>query len=129
MAIYKTRNAGMGNRMRGTEKTREMFTRIPGNFLENSRESSDFRIPENARKDSGECSRRIQGWFQEISWNVIKDSEKCSRRFRGILLKILGNVPEYLGEYSRKFRGMFQKIPRNVIKDSGKCSRGFRGMF
>ena len=62
MAIYKTRNTGMGNGTRGMQGTRGMFTRIPGNVL-----ILEFRgifekipgmlltIPGNAQEDSGEC--------------------------------------------------------------------------
>ena len=70
-AIYKTRNTGTGNRMRGMQGTRGMSTKIPGNLLEDSGECSHFSIP----------------------GNVIKNSEKFSRRFWGMLLKIPGNVP------------------------------------
>ena len=82
----------MGNRMRGMHRIRGMFTRIPGNLLENSEECSHFSIPGNARKDSGECSRRFRGMFQEIPGNVIKDSGECSSRFRGMFKKIPGNL-------------------------------------
>ena len=47
-AIYKTRNRGAGNGMRGT---RGMFTRIPGNFLEDSGECYYFNIPGNVEED------------------------------------------------------------------------------
>ena len=87
-AIYKTRNTGMGNGMRGTQG---MFTRIPGNLLEDSGGCSHFSIPGNAREDSGECSRRLRGILEKILGNVRKDSGESSRRFRGILLKIPGN--------------------------------------
>ena len=69
-AIYKTSNTGMGNRMRGMQGTRGMFTRIPGNILEDSGEYSHFSIPGNAQKDSGQCSRRFQGMFKKILWNL-----------------------------------------------------------
>ena len=39
MAIFKTRNTGTGSGMRGIQGTRGMFTRIPGNLLEDSGES------------------------------------------------------------------------------------------
>ena len=55
MAIYKTWNTGMGNGMRGMQGTRGMLTRIPGNFLEDSGESSHFSILGNVQEDSGEC--------------------------------------------------------------------------
>ena len=54
-AIYKTRNTGTGNGMRGMQGTRGMFTRIPGNLLEDSGECCHFSIPGNIREDSGEC--------------------------------------------------------------------------
>ena len=59
MAIYKTRNAGTGNGMRGM---RGMFTRIPGNLLEDSGNVIILtfprmfqKIPGDVRRDSGEC--------------------------------------------------------------------------
>ena len=57
MAIYKTRNTGTGNRMRGMRGTRGMFSKIPGNLLEDSGEFYYFNIPGNVEEDSGECSR------------------------------------------------------------------------
>ena len=64
----------MGNGMRGT---RGMFTRIPGNLLEDSGEHSHFSIPGNAREDSGECSRSFQGMLEKIPVNVQEDSGEC----------------------------------------------------
>ena len=52
MAIYKTRNTGTGNGMRGM---RGMFTRVPGNLLEDSGEYYYFNIPANVSEASGEC--------------------------------------------------------------------------
>ena len=68
MAIYQTRNTGMGNRERnaGNAGNAEMFTRIPRNF----------------REDSGECSRRFWGIFEQIPGNVREDSGECSKRLR-----------------------------------------------
>ena len=86
-------------------------------------------IPGNAQEDSGECSTRFRGMFNNIPGNVQEDSGECSRRFRGMFEKILGNVQKDSGECSRRFRGMFEKIPGNVQKDSGECSKRFRGMF
>ena len=76
-AIYKTRNTGTGNRMRGMQGTRGMFSRIPGNLLEDSGESSHFSIPGNAQEDSGECSRRFRGMSLKIPGNVRDDSGEC----------------------------------------------------
>ena len=70
-AIYKTRNTGIGNEMRGTQG---MFTRIPGNLLEDSGECSHFSIPGNAREDSGEYLRRFWGMFERIPGNLQEDS-------------------------------------------------------
>ena len=55
MAIYKTRNTGMGNGTRGMQGTRGMFTRIPGNVLILAFRGIFEKIPGNAREDSGEC--------------------------------------------------------------------------
>ena len=57
MPIYKTRNTGTGNEMRGMRGTRGIFTRIPGNLIE----------------DSGKCSKRFRGMFLEIPGNVRED--------------------------------------------------------
>ena len=79
----------MGNGMQGT---RGMFTRIPGNLLE----------------DSGECSRRFRGMFQRIPGNVRADSGECSERVRGMLKQIPGNVQKDSGE--SKFRFIFWNL-------------------
>ena len=55
MAIYKTRNTGTGSGMRGMRGTRGMFTRIPGNLLEEPGECCYFNILGNAEEDSGKC--------------------------------------------------------------------------
>ena len=54
MAIYKTRNIGTGNGMREMWGTREMFTRIPGNLLEDSGKCFFLNIQGNVEKDFGE---------------------------------------------------------------------------
>ena len=108
MAIYKTRNTGTGNGMRGTR---------------------GMSIPGNAQEDSGECSKRFRGMFEKIPGNVRKDSGECSKRFREMLKKIPGNVRKDSGECSKRFRGMLKKIPGNVQKDFGECSKRFRGML
>ena len=84
MAIYKTRNTGTGNGIRGMRGTRGMFTRIPGNLLGDSGECYYFNISGNVEEDSGECSRGFRGMFKKILRNVRKDSGECSKRFRGI---------------------------------------------
>ena len=76
-AIYKTKDTGMGNGMRGMRGTRGMFTEIPGNLLEDSGGCSHFSVPGNSRKDSGECSRRFRGMFEKIPGNVPGDSAEC----------------------------------------------------
>ena len=62
MAIYKTRNTGMGNGMREMQGTREIFTRIPGNLL-----ILAFRG----------MLKKIPGMFQKIPGNVPEDSVEC----------------------------------------------------
>ena len=94
-AIYKTRNTGTGNRMRGMQGTRGMFTRIPGNLLENSGECSHFTIPRNAREDSGECSRRFRGMLSKILGNVQEDSGESLERFREMLLILNESKPRF----------------------------------
>ena len=74
MAIYKTRNTGMGNGMRGTQGTQGIFTRIPGNLLEDSGECTHFSIPGNIREDFGECYQRFRGMLLKIPKNAREDS-------------------------------------------------------
>ena len=64
-------NTETGNGMRG------MFTRIPGNLLEDSGECYHFNIPGNVPEDSGECLKRFRGMFEEIPRNVHEDSGEC----------------------------------------------------
>ena len=71
----------MGNGMRGMQGTRGMFTRIPGNTIEDSGECSHFNIPGNAREDSRECSRRFWGILSQILGYAREDSGECSERF------------------------------------------------
>ena len=78
--IYKSRNTGTGNGMRGMQGTRGMFTMIPGNLLEDSWECSHISITGNAREDSGECSRRFEDYG-----SVQEDTMECSRKLRGML--------------------------------------------
>ena len=57
----------MGSGMRGT---RGMFTRIPGNLLEDSGECYYFNIPGNVEEDSGECSERFRVMLQKIPGKI-----------------------------------------------------------
>ena len=84
----------MAKGMRRMQGTRRMFTRIPGNLLEDSRECSYFSIPGNPQEDSGECSRR----------------------FRRMLLNIPGGEGGGggVGRGVERFWGMFKKIPGNL---------------
>ena len=82
LTIYKTRNTGTGNEMRGMQGTPRVFTRIPGNLLEDSAEpyhpnilGNVREVPDNVREDSG---------------NVPEDSGESKFRF------ILGNLACFL---------------------------------
>ena len=92
-AISKTRNIGTGNGMRGMRGTYGMFTRIPGNLLEDYGEFYYFNIPGNVQEHSGE---NILGNFSKDSWG--------SRGFWGMLKTIPRNVQEDSGECSRRPR-------------------------
>ena len=94
-AIYKNRNTGTGNGMRGVRGTRGMFTKIPGNILEDSGECYYFNIPGNVEEDSGECLKRLRGMFEKIPGNVrivSKDFGECWQRFWRMLKKIEGFI-------------------------------------
>ena len=78
--------------MRGMRVTRGMFTRIPGNLLEDYGECYHFKIPGNVEEDSGECLRTFRGMLKNIPGNVKEDSGEYSTKLREMLKKILGNV-------------------------------------
>ena len=101
--------------MRRMQGTREMFTMIPGNLLEDSGKLSHFSIQGNAREDSGECYRRFLGMFKKIPGDVQEDSGECYQRFQIMLSKIPGNVQENSGECAERFRGMSREIAGNAF--------------
>ena len=115
-AIYKTRNTGTGNGMRGMQGTRGMFTRIPGNLLEDSGECYYFNIPGNVPQDSGECSKRFRGMFEEIPGNIQENSGECSRRFWGMLKKI----PCW-----QRFSKILKKIERFIMQLNENRIKGY----
>ena len=127
MAIYKTRNTGTGNRMRGMRGTRGMFTRIPGNLLEDSGECYYFNIPENVPKDSGECSKRFRGMLKKIPGNVREDPGEYSRRFREMFEKILGNAQEDFGE--SKFRFILYNLAYFLSNSAIKMRKKNKGIL
>ena len=71
---------------------RGVFTRIPGNLLE----------------DSGKC------YYFNILGNVLENSGECYRRFRAMYRKILGNVQEDFGE--SKFRFILRNLAYFFVK-------------
>ena len=82
--------------MREMRGTREMFTRIPGNLLEDSGECYCFNIPGNVRRNSWECSKRFRGMLKKNPGNVQEDSGECSRGSLEIFKRISGNLNLYL---------------------------------
>ena len=64
-----------------------MFTRIPGNLLEDSGECYYFNIPRNVPKEM----------FKKIPGNVQQDSGECLKRFWRMFKKIPGNAQEDFG--------------------------------
>ena len=52
--------------LREVQKTWRMFTRIPGNLLEDSGGCYYFNIPRNVEEDSGEYSKRFHEIFRKI---------------------------------------------------------------
>ena len=59
--MYKTRNAGMENGMRGTWEKRIMSPNIPGNVA----------------KHSGQCPQTLRGMLRNIPGNVAKQQQYC----------------------------------------------------
>ena len=80
--MYKTRNTGTGNGMRGTqgmggmlysEECRQIFRGMSSN------------IPGNAIKHFGECRQTFHGMSPDIPGNVIKNSGERRQTFQGML--------------------------------------------
>ena len=88
-AMYKTRNTGTGNGMRGTQGMGGMLY-------------------------SGECRQIFRGMSSNIPGNVAKHSGECHQILRGMLLDIPGNVTKHSGECHQKFRETSPNIPGNV---------------
>ena len=74
MAMYKNRNTGTGNGMRGTQGMGRNV--IFQGMLPN--------IPENSPKHSGECPQTFRGMSPNIPGNVAKYSGECHKTFRGM---------------------------------------------
>ena len=91
--MYKTRNTGTRNRMRGTRGIGVMLY-------------------------SRECPQTYRALSLNIPGNVTKYSRECHQILSPI---ILGNVAKYSGECRKKFREMSPNIPGNIIKDSAEC--------
>ena len=79
--MYKNRNTGTRNGMRGTRgmgvmlysgECRQIFRRMSPN------------IPENVAKHSGECPQTFPGMSPIFPGNVLKHSEECRQTFRGM---------------------------------------------
>ena len=81
--MYKTRNTGTVNEMRGTRGIGECY------------------IPGNVAKHFGECPKIFRGMSPNIPGNAAKHSEKCRQIFRGMSPSIPGNVLEKSREYSK----------------------------
>ena len=92
-----------------------LFTRIPGNLLEDSGECYHFRISGNVQEDSEEYCTIFQGISEKIPGNIREDSGECPKRYRCVFNEILGNVQEDSGD-SRIFRRIFENIPTNGFK-------------
>ena len=101
MAMYKTRNTGMGNGMRGMG---ECY--IPGNVQ---------------LKHPWECCQIFRGMFSNIPGNIAKHSGECPQTFQGISSNIPGNLLKHSEKCPQTFRWMPSNIPGNVLKDSGEC--------
>ena len=84
--MYKTRNTGTGNGMRGTQGMGECCQIFRGMSL---------NISENVAKHSGECRQIFQGMPSKIPGNVIKHSGKCPQTFQGMLPNIPGTVANF----------------------------------
>ena len=79
--MYKTRNTGTGNGMRGMRGVGEMLY-------------------------SGECSQTFRGTYSNIPGNVFQHSGKYRQTFRGMSSNIPENIVKHSRECCQTFRGM-----------------------
>ena len=159
--MYKTRNTGTGNGMRGTrgmgamlyseechQTFRGMSQKIPENVAKHSGKCRDKAMYKTRNTGtgnrmrgmlySGECRKTFRGMSSNIPGNILKHSGECCQTFRGMSEKIPGNVAKYSGEsrYKAMYKtrntgtgnGMSPIIPGNVLRYSGECHKTFRGM-
>ena len=96
--MYKNRNTGTGNRMRGTWGMEGIL--YPGNVRKHSRE-----CPQTFRG----MSSNIPGMSEKIPRNVAKNFEECPQTFQGMSPNIPGNVVKHFRESGKTFRGTFFK--------------------
>ena len=106
--MYKTRNTGTGNGMRGT--------RGIGGMLYSGECGQTFRgmpskIPRNVAKHSGECPQIFRGMYSNIPRNV--------------LTNIPGNVAKYFGECPQKIQRIFENNMWHAVKHSVESMKGF----
>ena len=94
---------------------RGMFTRIPGNLLEDSGECYYFNIPGYVEEYAGECLKRFRGMFEEIPGNVSKDSRECWQRFS----KILKKIERFIMQLNEN------RIKGYILKYNQKCAQKF----
>ena len=84
-AMYKTRNTGTGNGMRGTQGM--------GGMLYSGECRQIFRGM--SPKHSGECHQILRGMLLDIPRNVTKHSRECHQKFRETSPNIPGNVANF----------------------------------
>ena len=101
-AMYKIRNTGTGNGMRGTRGMEGMLYsgECPQTFwgMPQTFRGISPNILGNVIKHSGECCQTFQGMSSNIPVNVAKHYEECPQTFRRISPNILGNVAKHSGE-------------------------------
>ena len=94
-AMYKTRNTGTGNGMRGKRGIGGML--YSGECRQTFRKMS-LNIPGNVTKHSGECRQIFRGMKSNNPGNVTKHSRECYQTFRGMLPIFGVKEDNYLAE-------------------------------
>ena len=146
--MYKTRNTGTGNGMRGTRgmggmlysgECRQTFWEMLQNIPENVAKMSS-NIPGNVAKHSGVCHKTFRGMSPNIPGNVTKYSGKCRQTFRGTSPNIPANVANFWCKEhgciqnpiehprwssSAKIANDLNTLTISAIKLHGRCSTGF----
>ena len=109
--MYKTRNTGTENGMRGTQGMRRMlYSRECPQTFQGMSPNILGNVPNilgNVLKHCGECRQTFRGISPNISENVPKHCEECSQMIQKIFENNLGHVVKHPVERMKAFGWMY----------------------